>query len=119
MKRFPRLFSPCCSCYAEIGPGYFFRGVSLETRMESAFVDDFVVFYPILGASPLYFAPVISFSRNRGRQSKASSGFSGEILVRCQFQGRKLVDALGGMIGQAREDVGEPGLRIERWMVDG
>ena len=59
MKRFPLLFSPCCPCYAEIGPCYFFRGISLETLMELALVDDFVVFWtPILRFS-LYFAPVI------------------------------------------------------------
>ena len=75
-------------------------------------------FGPDLRFSPV-FCPCYFLFEESGRQSKASSGFSGEILVRCQFQGRKLVDALGGMIGQAREDVGEPGLRIERWMVDG
>ena len=37
MKRFPLLFSPCCPCSAEIGPCYFFRGISLETLMKSAF----------------------------------------------------------------------------------
>ena len=58
MKRFPLLFSPCCPCYAEIGPCYFFRGISLETLMESAFVDDFVVFWRKFCDSPLYFAPV-------------------------------------------------------------
>ena len=54
MKRFPLLFSPRCPCYAEIDPCYFFRGISLETLMESAFVDDFVVFW----ASILQFSPV-------------------------------------------------------------
>ena len=56
MKRFPLLFSPCCPCYAEISPCYFFREISLETLMESAFVDDFVVFWRQFCDSPLYFA---------------------------------------------------------------
>jgi hypothetical protein len=30
IKRFPLLFSHCCPCYAEIGPCYSFRGISLE-----------------------------------------------------------------------------------------
>jgi hypothetical protein len=46
------------------------------------------------------------------RRSPGSSGFSGEILS-VPIPGQELVNALGGMIGQAREDVGEPGLRID------
>jgi hypothetical protein len=59
MKRFPLLFSPCCPCYAEIGPCYFFRGISLETLMESAFVDAFVEFWPQVLRFSRVFCPVI------------------------------------------------------------
>jgi hypothetical protein len=58
-----RLVSPVifsrCPCYAEIGPCYFLREISLETLMESAFVDDVaVILAPILRFSPV-FSPVI------------------------------------------------------------
>jgi hypothetical protein len=47
---------PCC---------YFFRGISLETLMESAFVDGFVVFLaPALRFSPV-FCPVIQTVKNK------------------------------------------------------
>ena len=40
-------------CYAEIGPCYFFRGISLEIHMKSAFVDDIAgIFRPIFAIFP-------------------------------------------------------------------
>src|SRR5262245_19747494 len=51
----PAIFS-LLACYAVIGPCYFFGGISLETPMESAFVDEIVVIFdPFLRLS-LYFA---------------------------------------------------------------
>ena len=47
-------------CYVEIGPCYFFRGISLETLMELAFVDDIVVILTHFCGSPLYFALLFS-----------------------------------------------------------
>jgi hypothetical protein len=64
--RFPLLFSPCCPCYAEIDPCYFFRGISLETLMESAFVDDIVVILTHFCGSPLYL-PLLFFARRSER----------------------------------------------------
>jgi hypothetical protein len=57
-EKVPLLFSPCFPCYVEIGPCYFFRGISLETLMESASVDDFVVFWRQFCRFSLYFVPV-------------------------------------------------------------
>jgi hypothetical protein len=59
MKRFPLLFSPCCPVTPKSAPVIFFRGISLETLMESAFVEDIVVIFdPFLRFSPV-FCPVI------------------------------------------------------------
>jgi hypothetical protein len=57
MKRFPLLFSPCCPVTPKSAPCYFLRGISLETLMESAFVDDIGRYFgPNFAILPLYFA---------------------------------------------------------------
>jgi hypothetical protein len=59
MKRFPLLFSACSPVTPKSAPVIFYEGISLETLMESAFVDDIVVILaPILRFSPV-FCPVI------------------------------------------------------------
>jgi hypothetical protein len=59
MKSFPCYFLPCCPVTPKSAPCYFFRGISLETLMESAFVDDIAgIFDPFLRFSPV-FCPVI------------------------------------------------------------
>jgi hypothetical protein len=70
--------SPCyflpVACYAEIGPCYFLRGISLETLMESAFVDDIVVILaPILRFSPV-FCPVTPGKLTVGTSSGSETG---------------------------------------------
>jgi hypothetical protein len=60
----PVIFS-LLPCYAEIGPCYFLRGISLETLMESAFVDDIVVILAQFCDSPLYFA-LLSRNNSQG-----------------------------------------------------
>ena len=57
MKRFPLLFFACCPVTPKSAPCYFFREISLETLMESAFVDDFVVFWAFNFAIPPVFCP--------------------------------------------------------------
>ena len=46
------------------------------------------------------------------RSAFGSSRFSGDVL-RTPIPGQQFVNALGGMIGQASEHVGEPGLRVD------
>jgi hypothetical protein len=59
MKSFPLLFSSCCPVTPKSAPVIFFRGISLEIPMESAFVDDIAgIFDPFLRFSPV-FCPVI------------------------------------------------------------
>ncbi len=46
------------------------------------------------------------------RRHVRSGSFSGAVVL-APIPGQELVDALGGMIGQPSQHIGEPGLRID------
>jgi hypothetical protein len=89
MKSFPCYFLPVALLRPKSAPVIFFRGISLEILMESAFVDDIAgIFDPFL-RSPLYFAllffpPEISQWRRVRIRLHPQAKSLGELRIRCR-----------------------------------